>query len=185
MASSLSGWRWPDTENAHGSPPDWCQISACMIFGSTVRGSNERGEVHGVHPENDGHERQPGRHSRPEAAWSERARHGPLTGIGDASKTHGRSSADVHIGSARPVDEAELTDRQGRALSGHRTRAAYAGYAKRTLARALPTRKRYAHMKAALAPLALDATDTTGTGVQNDARKIVQNDNATDKAALA
>jgi hypothetical protein len=40
-------------------------------------------------------------------------------------------------------------------------------------------------MKAALAPLASDATDTTGTGVQNDARKIVQNDNATDKAALA
>jgi hypothetical protein len=40
-------------------------------------------------------------------------------------------------------------------------------------------------MKAALAPLALDATDTKGTGVQNDAWKIVQNDNATDKAALA
>jgi hypothetical protein len=41
MASSMfwktCGWRWPDTENAHGSPPDWCQISACMIFGSTVR----------------------------------------------------------------------------------------------------------------------------------------------------
>jgi hypothetical protein len=60
------------------------------------------------------------------------------------------------------LEEAELTDGQGRALSGHRTHAAYAGYAKRTLARALPaTRKRYPHMKAALAPLALDATDTT------------------------
>jgi hypothetical protein len=54
------------------------------------------------------------------------------------------------------------------------------------LARALPaTRKRYADMKAALAVLALGAMDTTGTGIQNDARKIVQNDNATDKAALA
>jgi hypothetical protein len=84
------------------------------------------------------------------------------------------------------LEEAELTDGQGRALSGHRTQAACAGYAKRTLVRALPaTRKRYAHMKAAPAPLALDATNTTGTGVQNDAQKIVQNDNATDKAALA
>jgi hypothetical protein len=89
-------------------------------------------------------------------------------------------------GGMTELEEAELTDGQGRALSGHRTHAAYAGYAKRTLARALPaTRKRYAHMKAALAPLALDATDTTGTGVQNDARKIVQNDNPTDKGALA
>jgi hypothetical protein len=84
------------------------------------------------------------------------------------------------------LEEAELTDGQGWALSGHRAHAAYAGYAKRTLARALPaTRRRYAHMKAALAPLALDATDTTGTRVQNDARKNVQNDNATDKGALA
>jgi hypothetical protein len=84
------------------------------------------------------------------------------------------------------LEEAELTDGQGWAISGHRTRAADAGYAKRTIARALPaTRKRYAQMKAALAALALDAADTTGTGVQNDARKIVQNDNATDKAALA
>jgi hypothetical protein len=31
------GSRPPDTEKAHGSPPDWCQISACMTFGSTVR----------------------------------------------------------------------------------------------------------------------------------------------------
>jgi hypothetical protein len=84
------------------------------------------------------------------------------------------------------LEEAELTDGQGRALSGHRTQAAYAGYAKSTLARALPaTRKRYAHMKTEPAPLVLDAKDTTGTGVQNDARKIVQNDDATDKAALA
>ena len=44
------------------------------------------------------------------------------------------------------LEEAELTDGQGRALSGHRTQRAYEGYAKRTLERALPaTRKRYAH----------------------------------------
>ena len=52
-------------------------------------------------------------------------------------------------GGMTELEEAELTDGQGRALSGHRTQAAYAGYAKRTLVRALPaTRKRYAHMKA-------------------------------------
>ena len=43
------------------------------------------------------------------------------------------------------LEEAELTDGQRRALSGHKTRQAYAGYAKQTLQRALPpTRKRYA-----------------------------------------
>ena len=49
-------------------------------------------------------------------------------------------------GGMTELEEAELTDGQGRALSGHRTQRAYEGYAKRTLARALPaTRKRYAH----------------------------------------
>ncbi len=49
-------------------------------------------------------------------------------------------------GGMTELEEAELTDGQGRALSGHKTRQAYAGYAKQTLARALPaTRKRYAH----------------------------------------
>jgi hypothetical protein len=44
------------------------------------------------------------------------------------------------------LEEAEFTDGQGRALSGHRTQRACGGYAKRTLARALPaTRKRHAH----------------------------------------
>jgi hypothetical protein len=53
-------------------------------------------------------------------------------------------------GGMTEMEEAELTDGQGRALSGHRTQGAYAGYAKRTLARALPaTRKRYAHLIAA------------------------------------
>jgi hypothetical protein len=49
-------------------------------------------------------------------------------------------------GGMTELEEAELTDGQGRALSGYRTQRAYEGYAKRTLARALPaTRKRYAH----------------------------------------
>jgi hypothetical protein len=49
-------------------------------------------------------------------------------------------------GGMTELEEAELTDGQGRALSGHKTRQAYAGYAKQTLERALPaTRKRYAH----------------------------------------
>jgi hypothetical protein len=52
-------------------------------------------------------------------------------------------------GGMTELEEAELTDGQGRALSGHRTKRAYEGYAKRTLERALPaTRKRYAHANA-------------------------------------
>ncbi len=43
------------------------------------------------------------------------------------------------------LEEAELTDGQGRALSAHKSKA-YEGYAKRTEKRALAaTRKRYAH----------------------------------------
>ena len=42
------------------------------------------------------------------------------------------------------LEEAELTDGQGRALSAHKSRA-YEGYAKRTMERALAaTRKRHA-----------------------------------------
>jgi hypothetical protein len=41
-------------------------------------------------------------------------------------------------GGMTELEEAELTTGQGRALSGHRTDRAYAGYAKRTLERALP-----------------------------------------------
>ena len=49
-------------------------------------------------------------------------------------------------GGMTELEEAELTDGQGRALSGHRTQQSYEGYAKRTLARALPAaRKRHAH----------------------------------------
>jgi hypothetical protein len=38
------------------------------------------------------------------------------------------------------LEEAESTDRQGRALSGHRTQRAYEGYAKRTLERCVARR---------------------------------------------
>jgi hypothetical protein len=49
-------------------------------------------------------------------------------------------------GGMTELEVAELTDGQGRALSGHKTKQAYTGYAKQTLERALPaTRKRYAH----------------------------------------
>lgn len=51
-------------------------------------------------------------------------------------------------GGMTELEEAELTDGQGRALSGHRSKA-YEGYAKRTEKRALAaTRKRYAHVLA-------------------------------------
>jgi hypothetical protein len=49
-------------------------------------------------------------------------------------------------GGMTELEVAEPADGQGRALSGHKTRQSYAGYAKQTLERALPaTRKRYAH----------------------------------------
>ncbi|MGP0095214.1 MAG: hypothetical protein ACLPKB_35475 [Xanthobacteraceae bacterium] len=76
-------------------------------------------------------------------------------------------------GGMTELEEAELTDGQGWALSGHRTQRAYEGYAKRTLERALPaTRRRYAHMLA----------NASGTSVQNGQRNPVQND---DDSAIA
>jgi hypothetical protein len=79
-------------------------------------------------------------------------------------------------GGMTELEEAELTDGQGRALSGHRTQRAYEGYAKRTLERALPaTRKRYAHALA----------NAQGTSVQNATRSAVQNDSNADDAAIA
>src|SRR5271170_4213150 len=54
-------------------------------------------------------------------------------------------------GGLTELEEAELTDGQGRALSAHRTQESYEGCAKRNLprARALSaTRKRYAHVLA-------------------------------------
>ena len=49
-------------------------------------------------------------------------------------------------GGMTELEEAELTDGQGRALSAHKSQQAYEGYAKRTMERALSaTRKRHAH----------------------------------------
>jgi hypothetical protein len=79
-------------------------------------------------------------------------------------------------GGMTELEQAELTDGQGRALSGHRTQRAYEGYAKRTLERALPaTRKRYAHALA----------NVQSTGVQNAPRFGVQNDPYGDDSAIA
>ena len=65
------------------------------------------------------------------------------------------------------LEEAELTDGKGRALSAHRTQQAYAGYAKRTMERALSaTRKRHAHLLA----------NTAGTSIQNGQRNAIQNE---------
>jgi hypothetical protein len=65
---------------------------------------------------------------------------------------------------------------QGRALSGHRTKRAYEGYAKRTLERALPaTRKRHAHAIA----------NVQSTFVQNATRTGVQNEGQDEDAAIA
>ena len=74
------------------------------------------------------------------------------------------------------LEEAELTDGQGRALSGHRSKA-YEGYAKRTMKRALAaTRKRHAHLLAA---------NASGTESQNGTRDECQNDGDSDDAAIA
>lgn len=79
-------------------------------------------------------------------------------------------------GGMTELEEAELTDGQGRALSGHRTQRSYEGYAKVTLARALPaTRKRYAHRLANVA----------GTDIQNKPRTDVQNGSRSDGVEVA
>jgi hypothetical protein len=70
------------------------------------------------------------------------------------------------------LEEAELTDGQGRALSAHRTQQSYAGYAKRTEKRMLSaTRKRFAHRLAEEAIANEIATD-----VQNEQLNSVQNE---------
>jgi hypothetical protein len=79
-------------------------------------------------------------------------------------------------GGMTELEAAELTDGQGRALSGHRTQRAYEGYAKRTLERALPaTRRRYAHALA----------NVQSTAIQNAACSSVQNDSTADDTAIA
>jgi hypothetical protein len=70
-------------------------------------------------------------------------------------------------GGMTELEEAELTEGQGRALSAHRTSQSYAGYAKRTEARMLAaTRKRHAHRLA----------NETATSVQNKAGESIQNE---------
>lgn len=72
-------------------------------------------------------------------------------------------------GGMTELEEAELTDGQGRALSTHKTQQSYEGYAKRTEKRMLSaTRKRYAHRI---------AENEQGNSVQNEQRKPVQNGN--------
>jgi hypothetical protein len=70
-------------------------------------------------------------------------------------------------GGMTELEEAELTEGQGRALSAHRTKESYAGYAKRTEARMLSaTRKRHAHALAN--QMATNVQNATGDGVQNE-----------------
>ncbi|WP_166297059.1 hypothetical protein [Bradyrhizobium sp. 2S1] len=70
-------------------------------------------------------------------------------------------------GGMTELEEAELTDGQGRALSTHKTQQSYEGYAKRTAKRMLSaTRKRHAHRLA----------NETATSVQNEASDGVQNE---------
>jgi hypothetical protein len=70
-------------------------------------------------------------------------------------------------GGMTELEEAELTDGQGRALSAHKSQQAYEGYAKRTMGRALSaTRKRHAHRLA----------NAEGTNIQNEPRNNIQND---------
>ena len=76
-------------------------------------------------------------------------------------------------GGMTELEEAELTEGQGRALSGHKTAQAYRGYAKETLERALSaTRKRHAHRLA----------NETETSVRNDDETRVRNESSEQKA---
>ena len=70
-------------------------------------------------------------------------------------------------GGMTELEEAELTDGQGRALSAHKSQQAYEGYAKRTMERALSaTRKRHAHRLA----------NAAGTEFRNEARNWFRNE---------
>jgi hypothetical protein len=72
-------------------------------------------------------------------------------------------------GGMTELEEAELTEGQGRALSAHRTKESYARYAKRTAARMLSaTRKRHAHALA----------NQAATSVQNAIDDSVQNESS-------
>jgi integrase len=70
-------------------------------------------------------------------------------------------------GGMTELEEAALTEGQGRALSGHKTAQAYRGYAKETFKRALlATRRRHAHRLA----------NEPATNVRNDGRISVRNE---------
>ena len=71
-------------------------------------------------------------------------------------------------GGMTELEEAALTEGQGRALSGHKTAQAYRGYAKETFDRALSaTQKRHAHRLA----------NEQETNVRNEERNSVRNEN--------
>ena len=77
-------------------------------------------------------------------------------------------------GGMTELEEAALTEGQGRALSGHRTAQAYRGYAKETFDRALAaTRKRHAHRMA----------NVDRTSIQNEGQNGIQNE-ITDAKAI-
>jgi hypothetical protein len=74
------------------------------------------------------------------------------------------------------LEVAELTEGQGRALSGHKTAQAYRGYAKETLERALSaTRKRHAHKLA----------NETATNIRNEQENDIRNEPLEQKATDA
>lgn len=78
-------------------------------------------------------------------------------------------------GGMTELEEAELTDGQGRALSTHKTQQSYEGYAKRTAKRMLSaTLKRHAHKEAEA--MAAAAKNEAETSVQNGAADSVQNE---------
>jgi hypothetical protein len=67
------------------------------------------------------------------------------------------------------LEEAALTDGQGRALSAHKSQQAYEGYAKRTMERALSaTRKRHAHRLA----------NAAGTEFRNETQNQFRNEDS-------
>ena len=73
-------------------------------------------------------------------------------------------------GGMTELEEAQLTEGQGRALSAHRTKESYHGYAKRTFTRALgATRKRRAHV------LANAVANAARTAIQNADAEPLQN----------
>lgn len=82
-------------------------------------------------------------------------------------------------GGMTELEEAELTDGQGRALSAHTSRA-YEGYAKRTEKRALAaTRRRHAHR------LASGAAEQNGIELRNEPRNELRNDISDETSGVA